>query len=372
MPGEASVGPKPGPQGRWGVRTGVVNPCQDVLLRLVASQGGRAGNLGQAAAWRAPPWTKHPFMPVRIASLLFAICQGLTAEVPSPVVITFLHVNDTHGVGVTPDASGDCPLARAATIIKRIRAEQGPARVFLSIGGDIGVHSHDEDLLTVKTGGMAEVLALGHLSPDVMTPGNHEFDHGLAGLQRLEAASTFPWISANVYPKGGKEPVLHGGASVRFAVGGVRVVFFGLSPGPNQQYNVLLGAKDDVDTRDEVEVGSEQVALLRPQADLLVALTHIGTVPDEALAKAAPGIDLVLGAHSHTENPGMDVGSTRIVQARWHYQYVARVDARMVRSDGKWKVETMTSALIPTEGEKPDPEMVKVLQDLQRQVEAGK
>jgi 5'-nucleotidase len=39
---------------------------------------------------------------------------------------------------------------------------------------------------------------------------------------------------------------------------------------------------------------------LRPQCDVLIALTHIGNGEDHQLAKECPGIDVILGGHSHT------------------------------------------------------------------------
>jgi 2',3'-cyclic-nucleotide 2'-phosphodiesterase (5'-nucleotidase family) len=42
------------------------------------------------------------------------------------------------------------------------------------------------------------------------------------------------------------------------------------------------------------------VARLRPEADLLIALTHLGIQRDRLLAEACPELDVILGGHSHT------------------------------------------------------------------------
>ena len=65
-----------------------------------------------------------------------------------------------------------------------------------------------------------------------------------------------------------------------------------------------------------MEVAREQVAVLEPQVDLVIALTHVGLEEDKALADEVEGIDLIVGGHSHTSlvEP-VRVDDTRIVQA---------------------------------------------------------
>jgi 2',3'-cyclic-nucleotide 2'-phosphodiesterase (5'-nucleotidase family) len=64
------------------------------------------------------------------------------------------------------------------------------------------------------------------------------------------------------------------------------------------------------------------VAELRPKVDLLIALTHIGYGQDQELAEACPGIDIILGGHSHTvlKEP-VRVNDTEICQGGSHGRY---------------------------------------------------
>ncbi|MHC5054480.1 MAG: metallophosphoesterase [Planctomycetota bacterium] len=213
--------------------------------------------------------------------------------------LTFLHVNDSHGVGVTPDDANDCALARVATVIGRVRAEEGIDRVFVTVGGDIGVHPHDGDYLTNQTDALAEVLAFNLLGVDFVTPGNHEFDNRCDWTEKLMAASEFPWVSANVYHKGTTRHFATGGGHVVREAAGARVAVFGLSPGPAGKSNVLKGG-DRIGARDEIEVGREIVPRLRALADVVVGVTHIGLDQDRKLAEATD-VDLILGG---TRTPG--------------------------------------------------------------------
>ena len=54
----------------------------------------------------------------------------------------------------------------------------------------------------------------------------------------------------------------------------------------------------------------------RSRADVVVILSHQGTKVDELLAREVPGIDLIVGAHSHDRiTPPRQVGTVWVVQA---------------------------------------------------------
>lgn len=61
---------------------------------------------------------------------------------------------------------------------------------------------------------------------------------------------------------------------------------------------------------------------LRPEVDLLVALTHIGLSNDRKLAEACPEVDVVFGGHSHSvlDEPEY-VGGTPICQGGSHGRF---------------------------------------------------
>lgn len=61
---------------------------------------------------------------------------------------------------------------------------------------------------------------------------------------------------------------------------------------------------------------------LRPQVDLLIALTHIGHRQDLELAEQVPIFDAILGGHSHTVLPEpVFVGRTAVCQGGSHARY---------------------------------------------------
>ncbi|MDX2065822.1 MAG: metallophosphoesterase [Fimbriimonadaceae bacterium] len=78
---------------------------------------------------------------------------------------------------------------------------------------------------------------------------------------------------------------------------------------------------------------------LRPQVDVLIALTHIGLARDRELAATIPAIDIICGGHSHDvlQEPEL-VGRTWIVQGGSHARYVGRYE---------WREGALTGGLVP-------------------------
>jgi len=66
----------------------------------------------------------------------------------------------------------------------------------------------------------------------------------------------------------------------------------------------------------------EDAEALLPQVDLLIALTHIGHRADVELAQSNPGIDVILGGHSHTVLTKPEkYGSTYVCQGGSHGRF---------------------------------------------------
>ncbi|HEU4754876.1 MAG TPA: hypothetical protein VFU47_17340, partial [Armatimonadota bacterium] len=88
---------------------------------------------------------------------------------------------------------------------------------------------------------------------------------------------------------------------------------------------------------DPLAAARGQVEALRPQVDLLIALTHIGVRHDQALAAQCPEVDLVIGGHSHTElEEPFRVGEVPVVQAKSHGFYAGV--ARIALEDGRGRL----------------------------------
>ena len=77
----------------------------------------------------------------------------------------------------------------------------------------------------------------------------------------------------------------------------------------------------------EDEATAAEIARLDPVTDLVVVLSHIGVDNDIALAERVPGIDLIVGGHSHTRlTEARKVNGTWIVQAGSYGRSLGVVD----------------------------------------------
>jgi 5'-nucleotidase/UDP-sugar diphosphatase len=262
---------------------------------------------------------------------------------------TILHTNDIHSnlIGMGP-ASDYTPFtlnddktrggfARLATLIaarKDARKSQGPVLIL-----DAGDYSMGTAFAaaTRETGSELQLLSL--MGYDATTFGNHDFDLGPDGTAQAIAAAAkagrVPMVVASNTDFSASDETLVGlqrlakdGLVRRHFVierGGIRFGFFGLLGKEAQFYTDGAGA---VKFSDAVESAGEMVKILREteKVDVIIALSHGGMEKgkdgrftdgeDVRLPKAVPGIDIVIGAHSHTElfEPVMANDRTPVVQ----------------------------------------------------------
>ena len=261
----------------------------------------------------------------------FCIYAGSVMGKRSVHKLTIVHVNDTHS-HFEPERSGEYAgmggaLERAA-YVDSVRVADGASNVLLLHAGDFcqGTSYFSE----LK--GVVEVSDLNAMGYDVVTLGNHEFDNGIEGLGQLLSGLNMPVVVCNY----DFSPFEAGKYIQPYAI----VEKAGLKIGV---VGVLCGLKDmvagDIANRipafDTVPTVQKYVDLLRPQCDVVIALTHIGYVEhnpgdliDSQLAAATRGIDLIVGGHSHTflEEPdyvaNLDGERVPIVQTGWMGVYM--------------------------------------------------
>ena len=278
---------------------------------------------------------------------------------PSPVLarlyhLTILHTNDHHGhfAKFDPypvrDVGG---LAAQSTLVNIVRAEVknlGGSTLLLS-AGDVNTGVPESDMLDAEP----DFKIMNLLGYDAMVLGNHEFDKPREVLMKQKGWAEFPFLSANVVKKDTGETLVD--AFVMREFDGLRVAIFGLTT-EETPILVLPGNVEDLEFKSTIAKAKEIVRKLRNEADVVIALTHLGfyeesgaickAAGDFRLAREVPGIDVIVGGHSHTEvrNPKV-IGNTLIVQAGEWSKYVGRLDLK-IDSDAD-KVTEYSYQLIP-------------------------
>lgn len=235
----------------------------------------------------------------------------------SRIEIVIVYQNDFHGKLHPSKGDGEerGGLARLAGLVDRWRADY-PGSVLWLDGGDTW---HGTNLANFFEG-QAVVEAFNLAGLDAMVLGNHDFNYGLDGLAERVEQAAFPVISANIVPEDGGQRLV--APSHLFEVGGLQVAVFGLTT-PSTPLSTLPSNVTGLTFSGPVEVAAHIVPALREQADLVVALTHLGLPADLELASEVAGIDVIVGGHSHTvlEEP-IQVGDTLIVQAGEYGQHL--------------------------------------------------
>jgi len=265
---------------------------------------------------------------------LVIVCLALCLSTPSVaaarwVPITILHTNDLHGAVMPRDGNGG--LVRAATLIREIRAEM--PNVLLLDGGDI-IHGTLEDYLS---GHVATVSAMNAAGYDLAATGNHEYDFGLPTLQRVERTASFPFVAANIRSASGGDWDLIGRYKV-LNVDGVRVGVVGLATLETISLH-WPGAIKDIKVEDPIETAKAIVPEVATQSDVVVVLSHLGVQQDRVLAQQVPGIDFIVGGHSHTAVANWEwLGNTLVAQAAPNGRALGRIDFIVRKGEGKGEI----------------------------------
>ncbi len=282
-------------------------------------------------------FSRREFLAVSAAAgATILLSGGLSAAAEEKTMrktFTILHTNDMHSslIGMGPAADytpftlnddttrgGYARLAGLIAKRKEARSAQGPVLVLdagdYSMGTPFGA-------ATRETGG--ELHLMSRMGYDATTFGNHEFDLGPDGLGAsigvaakagrvpavLASNTNFAGSDATLadLQRLGKDGVVRRHLVVERA--GIRFGIFGVL-GKEAQFYTSGGA---VTFSDALEAAKEMVRVLREKekVDLVICLSHGGVEKgkdgsitdgdDVRVAKAVPGIDIVIGGHSHTE-----------------------------------------------------------------------
>ncbi len=236
--------------------------------------------------------------------LLSVLFIGFGYAIPDEVWL--VHVNDIHGALTPSDAFwmnpdfpppiGNAPAA--ITIINEIRAEAAQKNIPVLVfdigdwfsGSPIGDFSY----------GKAVIEFLNHIKVDAATIGNHDFTFGLDTLKSLIRMLNAPVLCANLVKSGTDSIPEYFTPYLILERDGLKIGLFGItthylsgmvSPEHMAGLSVLkhyTGAANSIKE------------LKKHNVDIIIALTHAGFSHDQRLADSVPGIDVIIGGHSHT------------------------------------------------------------------------
>ena len=237
-----------------------------------------------------PPNTQHPTpSPSKLPSLR----------------LTILHTNDFHG-------SLDAP--RSDTLRGMREADDA---LLLDSGDCIKAGN-----LAIPLGEDPAWARLEHAGCAAGVLGNRETHPLRTGFEAKIRGARHPLLCANLRAKSGGESPLP--ATLLLERDGLRIGLVGVMV-PIVTERMASAAVSTYLWDAPIPTAQVHAERLRPEVDLLIALTHIGHKQDLELARACPLFDLILGGHSHTvvDTP-VKVGDTYVCQGGSHGRYVGR------------------------------------------------
>ncbi|WNG42856.1 bifunctional metallophosphatase/5'-nucleotidase [Archangium minus] len=302
-----------------------------------------------------------------LPSLLF-LAQTACQTTQPDVVVTLLGTSDYHSHAVPFYSEGkhdQAGIARAMAYFKKAR--QTPGTLVIS-GGDtlnLGTPTWSDEYRCIEWAWLNGVV-------DIMAVGNHEFDYGPEEFQRCAASVDYPLISSNLVGADG-QPLLRpdGKPYVIREVQGVRVGFFALggSDFPRLIRSHLL--PEGASWKEPIAEAQATVRQLREveKVDAVVFIGHQFREEDEAMARAAPGIDLILGSHSHFKSELVKIPGTETYFIS-PYQYLTYISQVRLRFRQGKQVEVTGELVKMDENQPKDEQLEAQVRQLQDQLVA--
>lgn len=259
-------------------------------------------------------------------------------------ILTILYTNDLH--------SHFGAMGRIASMVNELRQQRNEAVLLL----DIGDHMDRAAPETEGTMGQANVDVLNLTAYDAITIGNNE---GLTftpeQLGQAYAGLVCEVVCANMLDvETGKPPIWMKKHTV-LTRAGFKIGLIGATAAYAEFYK-LLG----LDALDPLESIARSVNELRSEVDLVVVMSHVGLPFDRQLAEQVPGIDLILGGHTHhlLEEP-LWIGQTAIAAAGKFGRHLGQITIARDELTGRAKV--IAGVCLPVESGPEEPHVVEAL-----------
>lgn len=303
-----------------------------------------------------------------------ALLLALQAPPPDTVTLVIAATTDVHGRLMSWNyergVAAPLGLVRAATAVDSLRRVHGRDRVILLDAGDLLQGNVFAEHFAGRPGpGIHPIIdAMNRMGYDAATPGNHEYNFGIATFARLRRGARFPWVSANIAREPDWAPAFPEAVVLRRA--GVRVAVTGVTtPG------VMVWDRDKV--RGRLRFGNAREAVVdafgplydRDSADVYVLIAHMGLGgpssyaedadhPPENNAAAAIAalerLDVAILGHTHREIADTSVGAALVVQPGAYARSLAVAELTVARAGGRWRVVSRRGTLVPLDRVAPD------------------
>lgn len=302
-------------------------------------------------------------------SLLMAIF--FYSSCSQPKALTILHTNDIHSNFLPREAAWirDIPKPKiggfnelffVADSIKKVK------NVLMVDAGDMmtGNPITEYNYKGALGGALFEMMNM--IGYEVWCPGNHDFDISQENFVKLTKIAKFPTVSANLVNDEGKNH-LNNLPYIILNKNGIKVGIIGII---SQDLYGLVNQNNLIGVRvlSPIETLQKYINEIDPITDLIIALTHQGVFDDSVLAVNVQGLDVIIGAHSHTRltKPKI-VNDVIIAQAGGNGENLGELEL-FIEND---KVSKFNGKLIPLwfRADRPKNQLSKLIDSMEITIE---
>lgn len=310
---------------------------------------------------------------IRILAVIAAVVvlAASAAAQGQSLRLTILHTSEHHGNLLPFDTRaerGVGGVAARATLVAQVRQEV--ANVLLLDSGDILIGT----TMSSAFRGEPDILAMNLMGYDAMAAGNHEFDYGLEHFRRLRSLAKFPIISTSIRGRGQEIAPMF----VIKRIAGLRVLIFSGIDEYTFPDTIHPNVVRDLEYFDAIGSARGLVRGFGPHVDLVVALTHMQTDQDLALAREVPQIHAIVGGHTEGFDGLLTAAGGRPVEALDNPPTVFVKTHRLGATVGRLdltieggRVRRAVARNLPVTGRiPPDPQVAALVKDYEGRLQA--
>lgn len=288
------------------------------------------------------------FFSPTISSNIFALDSNNTVK------LSIIGTSDIHGdingwVYESGKDYGNSGLARVATVVKQVRAENKNT-ILIDNGDTIQGNLLTDDLFNKDlTKPNPLMTVMNQMKYDAMVLGNHEFNFGLNLIDKIQKEAQFPIISCNIYNKKDntsfvKPYTIKEYDGVKVGILGFTVPSVPLYDGDKVKDIYFNHMADEAQKWVKVLKETEKVDVIIASAHAGLEARHIEGEAAKLIAERCPEIDVMLLGHDHSTVQQTINGV--LIAAPYVSREVVRFDITLTNTNNKWAVTDKKSSIV--------------------------
>lgn len=237
---------------------------------------------------------------VLAVNILFLSCSKTSVKEREKLTVIY-----SGNIGGQKDPCGCKPsmggYARRSTVIDALRSEYDNIIIL-----DSGAMLYASNFLVspndflFRLNASVSVKAVELTGIDAVNVSSYDLANSVDSLLAIDKATPFPWLSSNLTWRDSGDLVFT--PDIVLNKGNVRVGVFGVMA-DNFMGSPLYNEDSPLKVLDIIETAEKEVAKLRKECDLIIALAYMSVVEMQELSERVSEIDIIILSHNRYHNP---------------------------------------------------------------------